>query len=90
MYGFYGSKGKIYLHPKFHHTIQINLYKNSSVEILELPYQGIGYIHENDEVNTCFMAFMAGKTESDLLPLSTSLSLAEILDRVKACIHLEY
>jgi predicted dehydrogenase len=83
----YGSKGKIYLHPRFHHTQHITVFKDGLQETLHIPYLGNGYVHEIDEVNACLLS---GKIESDLLPLSTSLDLAHILDTVKSKIQLSY
>ena len=53
----------------------------------QIPYQGFGYYHEIEEVNQCLRE---GKTESDQMPLSFSLDLIGVLDKIRAEIGLEY
>ncbi|WP_127844804.1 Gfo/Idh/MocA family protein [Psychroflexus aestuariivivens] len=85
----YGSKGSIKLHSRFHHSECIEIFDENldSVEKIQLPYKGNGYIHEIEEVNSCIGN---SKTESDLLPLDFSLQLAKVLDRIKTDIDLTY
>jgi hypothetical protein len=54
---------------------------------MEIPYQGNGYLHEIEEVNRCLNE---GRTESPKLPLSMSLDLISVIDRVKREIGLRY
>ncbi|PLX23358.1 MAG: hypothetical protein C0599_04645 [Salinivirgaceae bacterium] len=84
----YGTKGFIKMHSRFHHTekLTLNIY-NKSEEIIELPYKGEGYVHEIDEVNDCITG---GKVESDLLPITTSKQLANLLDQIRMIINLNY
>ncbi|TNE72435.1 Gfo/Idh/MocA family oxidoreductase [bacterium] len=83
----FGTEGSIHLHPRFHHTEKITLNLNGQEQFFEEKYLGNGYIHEIDEVNQCLFN---GKTESEKLPMQTSLDLASILDEVRAEIGLEY
>ena len=54
---------------------------------IEIPYHGNGYFHEIEEVNHCLLE---GKTESPKMPLSMSLDLISVIDRVKKEIGLSY
>lgn len=85
----YGTKGSIKLHSRFHHSQVIEVFDEvgNSAEIFQLPYQHNGYTHEILEVNRCISKNL---TQSELLPLEFSLSLAEVLDQVKAEIDLKY
>ncbi|GGE19059.1 Gfo/Idh/MocA family protein [Psychroflexus salis] len=85
----FGTKGSIKLHSRFHQCELMEIYdeNRNSTEKIELPYQGNGYIHEIEEVNSCIKK---GKIESDLLPLKFSLDLAETLDFIKKEIKLTY
>lgn len=83
----YGTKGKIRLHHQFHHTEKITLYTEGGSENFDVPYRGNGYLHEIEEVNNCLLN---GMTESPKLPLSVSMDLISLIDRVKSEIGLSY
>jgi predicted dehydrogenase len=85
----YGTKGSLKLHTRFHKSQKVEVFDedHNSVELFQLPYQGNGYIHEIEEVNNCILQ---QHIQSDLLPLSFSLELAQLLDRVKGQIGLKY
>lgn len=82
-----GSNGSIKLHSRFHHTEKITISRDATTEILDIKYNGQGYIHEIEEVNTCILN---QETESSKLPLKTSLDLISIIDKVKEKIGLTY
>jgi len=85
----YGDKGFIKMHRKFHQTerLEIHTYESSTTSIIELPIKGNGYVHEIEHVQKMLLQ---NKTESDLLPLQTSLDLMENIDKIKAQIGLNY
>lgn len=83
----HGSIGSIKVHSRFHHTEKITISRNGEEEILDIAYEGNGYIHEIEEVNNCLLQ---KKTESPKLSLQTSLDLIAILDDVKKEIGLSY
>jgi predicted dehydrogenase len=83
----YGSRGTLKLHSRFHHSERITLTLNGEEQVLDLPYRGNGYYHEIEEVNHCILN---QKTESEKLPLQTSLDLICTIDRVKKEIGLSY
>jgi len=77
----YGEKGTLHLPPRFHHPMKLkrNIYDEEEHEIW-MPYKGNGYYHEAVEVMQCVLA---GKKESNLFPLKSSLELIETLDAVR-------
>lgn len=84
----YFEHGHIHMHSRFHHTEKLSLISPQGREsTYHIPYRGHGYIHEIEEVHHCLLS---GKTESDLLPLSTSQELSKIMDQVRSVIGLEY
>lgn len=85
----YGNKGYIKMHRKFHQTetLEVHLYENNTTHKIQLPITGNGYVHEIEHVQEHLQHH---KTESDLLPLETSLNLINNLDRIRSLIKLEY
>lgn len=83
----YGSRGMLKLHSRFHHSERISLTLDGENQVLDLPYKGNGYYHEIEEVNHCLLN---QRTESEKLPLQTSLDLIRTIDRVKNEIGLSY
>lgn len=77
-----GSEGKIELKRMFHTPTKVTIQKEfeEKEKEIELSFFGNGYNYEADEVINCLKE---GKIESNLLPLSFSLDLMEILDRVR-------
>ena len=84
----YGTNGAIKMHARFHHTEKISVFQNQKVkEVIEMKYQGNGYLFEIEEVNACLKN---NQIESTKLPLSISLELSNLMDRVKEKIGLNY
>ncbi len=84
----YGDKGTIKMHKQFHHTKKLSLFQDGkSGKVFDIEYTGNGYYHEIEEVNNCLIN---SKTESSKLPLSVSLDLITMIDRVKQEIGLWY
>ena len=76
------------MHNPFHHTKTLTYYKDQNiVENFNLEYTGNGYYHEIVEVMACLRE---GKTESEKMPLSFSLQLINLLDKVREKIGLSY
>ena len=83
----YGSKGTIHLHSQWHRPTNITLIREGErPEEFQLEKSGFGYGYEIEEVVKCLSE---GKTESELLPLSFSEDLMDLLDkiRIEAGIH---
>lgn len=84
----HGDKGSLKMHRSFHHSKKIaHFVEGELVKEYDVDYIGNGYYHEILEVMQCLST---GKTESDKLPLSMSLSLIQTLDRVREEIGLHY
>jgi len=55
--------------------------------VIDLKYEGNGYVHEISEVNRCVLN---AQTESEKHSHARSIELSELLDRVKDGIGLSY
>ena len=75
-----GTKGSIYIHPRWHETNGFTIEINGEKEDFEEPTIGKGYSHEINEVNSCLAS---GKLQSDLWSHQNSLDLIEILDQIR-------
>ena len=74
----HGTKGWIEIHPRFHHPKAFTLGRSGAEpERFELPPLGVGYSHELIEVNDCLRA---GRTESEVMPLSDTLAVQRVLN----------
>lgn len=83
-----GSKARLRLENPCHHTQRLTLSAfGQPDEIIDMPYVGNGYQFEAMHVNA---ALLAGKTESDVVPLDETLHLMQILDQVRAQIGVRY
>ncbi|WP_339633196.1 MULTISPECIES: Gfo/Idh/MocA family oxidoreductase [unclassified Maribacter] len=75
-----GSKGTIFIHPRWHETTGFTLEKDGEVVSNELGKRGKGYVHEIEEVHNCLNS---GKKESALWSHQNSLDLITIMDTVR-------
>jgi predicted dehydrogenase len=89
-----GTGGRIELPRNFFMPRSLTLYRaaawgqdGGAGEVIDLPHEGAGYHFEAAEVHRCLRA---GLTESDLVPLSETLSVMSTLDRVRARIGVTY
>lgn len=76
-----GSKGSIFVHPRWHETSGYTLEINGDSSVIEVGKVGKGYTYEIEEVHKCLNA---GKTESDLWSHQNSRDLIEIMDTVRS------
>ena len=83
-----GTEGSIRIHAPWwaSKTLTLRLPKQDD-QVIELPFEGNGYIHEAAEVARCIRA---GKLESDIMPLDETLSIMQTLDRIRAVWGLRY
>lgn len=80
---FWCQKGYVRLSKRWHARTQVVVWKEGEEgeQILSpQPFEGLGYNLEAAHVMDCLDA---GKTESDLMPLSFSLHLMEVLDQIR-------
>jgi dihydrodiol dehydrogenase / D-xylose 1-dehydrogenase (NADP) len=82
-----GTEGSIYI-PNFWHATSATLNAaGKDPEHIEMPFEGNGYENEAIEVMKCLRE---GKLESDVVPLSESLSIMETLDSLRLQWGLKY
>ncbi|UWX56146.1 Gfo/Idh/MocA family oxidoreductase [Maribacter litopenaei] len=75
-----GSKGSIYINPRWHEATNYTLVKDGETKTVELPKIGKGYGHEIEEVHACLQE---GKLESDLCTHQNSLDLIFLMDTIR-------
>lgn len=75
-----GSKGEIFIHPRWHEADGCHLAKDDKIQQFDLPRQGNGFVYEIEEVHQCLKA---KKLESDLWSHQNSLDVAELLDTIR-------
>ena len=75
-----GSKGSIFVHPRWHEASGYTLEVDGDSSVVEVGKVGKGYTYEIEEVHNCLNA---GKTESDLWSHKNSIDLIEIMDTVR-------
>lgn len=84
----YGSKGVIHIHSRWHEPTSMSLLlPGERPKDFFFDYPCIGYAYEAEEVMACVRA---GKKESELLPLSFSQGLIDLLDAIRHQIGLTY
>ena len=77
----YGTHGQIHLPKQFWRAKEMIVQpRNKAPQHVHLPYDGNGYQFEAQEVVDCLLA---GKTESETMPLADSLSLMRAMDRIR-------
>lgn len=75
-----GSKGSIYIHPRWHETQGFSIEINGETETINLPTLGKGYTYEIDEVQKCLSE---NKLQSDLWNHKNSIDLITLLDQIR-------
>jgi len=85
----YGTKGRIKIHRRWHESHSFTVFENGkNPHEISFDFEGCrGYRYEAEEVMRCVRA---GKKESELLPLSFSKDLMELIDKVRSQIGLQY
>jgi predicted dehydrogenase len=75
----HGTGGSIELPPRFHHPTSLVLHRDGAdPEPIELPPLGRGYAEELVEVTECLLA---GRTESEVMPLEDTLAVMSVLEQ---------
>lgn len=85
--GIFGEKGHILIGPDFWRPYHAELYENHGdifvserVETFDEPYAATGYQFEIDGVSECIAQ---GKTESPLMPMDESVSMAALMEALR-------
>ncbi len=84
----YGTKGKIYIHSRFHETLGFTLQlTGEEPQSIATERLGWGYGYEALDVQRCLAE---NRVENDKLPLQFSLELMELMDEIRRQIGLTY
>ncbi len=76
-----GSRGYIRLHENFWHSQAFTIKAHGAEpELVEMPYEGNGYIYQVREVHDCLRA---GWLESAVVPLAQTLEIMTLLDEMR-------
>ncbi len=75
-----GSKGAIFIDPRWHETQGFSLVIDEKQEKHDLPTTGKGYSHEIEEVHACLQK---GKLQSDLWSHKNSIDLISLMDEIR-------
>jgi predicted dehydrogenase len=75
-----GSLGTLTMHTPWHKSLAVTVKLNSGeISTYDFPFSGFGFQYELEEVTK---SLLAGKKESDMMPLDFSLLMAEVADEV--------
>jgi predicted dehydrogenase len=84
----YGTKGKIFIHGRFHETTGFTLMvEGQEPQIIATERLGHGYGYEAIDVQRCLEE---GRIENNRLPLQFSIELMEIMDEIRRQIGVKY
>ena len=76
-----GTRGAIFLDPRWHETEGYSIEADGKQQHFDLPTQGNGYTYEIEEVNECIAS---GQRQSKMWSHQNSLDLMELMDEVRA------
>ncbi len=83
-----GTEGAIRVHSPWWHSTRLTLSRpKQSDEVIDVPMEGIGYHYEAAEVVN---AVLAGRTESEVMPLDETVSVMATLDELRRQWGLRY
>lgn len=76
-----GTKGEVFIHPRWHEARGITRVINDETLVEDIPMPGNGFTYEIEEVHQCLRN---GKLESDLWSHQNSLDLIGLMDAIRA------
>ena len=82
-----GTDGSIKIHAPWWKAAKLTVSAGGKSEEIDMPFEGHGMNYEAAEVGACLRA---GKNESDILPLSETLSIMRTLDTLRGQWGLKY
>ncbi len=82
-----GTEGRIDLPPGFFMPQTFTVTRGSSVEVVDVSFEGLGYRFEAEEVQRCLAE---GLLESPLMPQGTTLEIMSLLDTIREEIGVVY
>jgi len=83
----YGTEGYVEIPSPWYRAKSLVLHKNGHAETLECPYEGHGDQFQALEAMNCIRA---GKLESEVMPLSETIAVMEVMDAFRAQWGLRY
>ena len=83
----YGTKGHIYIHPRFWGSTQATLSVNGKEETKASPLKATGFEYQTAEAMRCIRA---GLLESPIMPHGETLSMMKLMDSIRTEIGLKY
>lgn len=75
----YGDKGYIRI-PHFYSASEFEVVTETASQTYNFPYKGNGFEEEIEECNRCILA---GKTQSDIMPLEQSAAILQLMDAIR-------
>jgi len=78
---------RLKIHGRFHEPSKVTLVFKDQETLKEFPTEGLGYHYEIKHFNELLHE---GQTESPIMSLKMSLTLAKVLDLIRDKIHLDY
>lgn len=82
-----GDGGRLEIPYRFHEPTGFTHTVGESTESHALAVTGLGYAHEIEEVSACLVA---GRTDSDLLPLDGTIAVMRVLDEIREQLGVSY
>ena len=83
-----GSEGRIRLHAPFHHSPRLTIERQGQViDTIDTRPEGSEYRFEVEEVHRCLQE---GLTESPKMPLDDTLTVMDVLDRIRTKVGLTF
>ena len=75
----YGSKGYIFV-PHFYGASQFDVVVGGNTTTHTVPFKGNGF---EEEIQECCRCILAGKTQSDTMPLARSMVVMKLMDEIR-------
>lgn len=75
-----GTKGELFLHPRWHEASGYTSVLDGETQVMDLPIKGVGFTYEIEEVHNCLRN---SQLESKLWSHQNSLDLVELMDEVR-------
>jgi len=75
----YGDKGYIRI-PHFYSASEFEVVAETASQTYNFPYKGNGF---EEEIEACNRCILAGKTQSDIMPLEQSAAILRLMDAIR-------
>nr|WP_299381872.1 Gfo/Idh/MocA family oxidoreductase [Allomuricauda sp.] len=75
-----GSKGALFIHPRWHEASAFSIEKEGNTDMVKLPLRGNGFVYEIEHVQQCLQE---QRLESPLWSHQNSLDLVTLMDTIR-------